>query len=93
MYGDLSELAQTQRGHSSIKCAPTASSYDDQQDAAPYKSFTRSLASTCFHKKVCIFCNGDNSEETLHEVTCTEVTMIIKRSSITGCQRCQSYGH
>ena len=45
-----------------------------------------------FTREVCSFCNGDKSEETLHEVTCTEVTMMIVRSdSITGCQRCQSY--
>ena len=30
-----------------------------------------------FTKEVCIFCNGDNSGEALHEVTCTEVTMMI----------------
>ena len=33
-----------------------------------------------FTKEVCIFCNDDNSEETLHEVICTEVTMMIGRS-------------
>ena len=33
--GDLSELAHSQRGCPSIKCPPTASSYDGQEDAAP----------------------------------------------------------
>ena len=33
-----------------------------------------------FTKEVYIFCNGDNLEETLHEVICTEVTMVIGRS-------------
>ena len=33
-----------------------------------------------FTEEVCIVCNGDNLEETLHEVICTEVTMVIGRS-------------
>ena len=53
--GDLSEIAHAQRGRPSIKCPPTASSYDGQQDAAPYKRFTRSLASTCFSQKKSVF--------------------------------------